>query len=51
MPVNIIYANMREIEGRAYGYMMIEISNDPETVRAVCEYMQAKNVVWAKEEY
>ena len=50
VPVNIIYSNMREIDGRAYGYMMIEISNDPETVRAVCEYMQTKNVVWAKEE-
>lgn len=51
VPVNIIYANMREIEGRAYGYMMIEISDDPDTVKAVCDYMQKKNVVWAKEEY
>ena len=51
VPVNIIYANMREIEGKAYGYMMIEISDDPQTVQAVCDYMQKKNVVWAKEEF
>ncbi len=43
--VSILYANVKDIEGKALGQIVIEIPKDKEEKRKVMEYLESKNLV------
>jgi len=43
--VSILYANVKDIEGKALGQLVIEIPKDKEEKRKVMEYLDKKNLV------
>lgn len=43
--VSILYANVKDIEGKALGQIVIEIPKDEEEKRKVMEYLNRKNLV------
>lgn len=49
IPVNILFADTKEIDGKAYGHMVIQIPEDERMLEKVLAYLDAKNVSYSKE--
>ncbi len=44
VPVNILHADTKDIDGKAYGQMIIQLSCDDRGVRRVTEYLKANEI-------
>ena len=49
IPLNILFADTREIDGRACGQMLIQLPDDQRQVERVCAYLDEKSIVYHKE--
>lgn len=49
IPVNILFADTKEIDGKSYGHMVIQIPEDERMLEKVLTYLDAKNVSYSKE--
>ena len=49
IPVNILFADTKEIDGKSYGHMVIKIPKDDEICKTVCEYLEENGVTYSKE--
>ena len=49
IPLNILFADTREIDGRACGQMLIQLPDDERQVARVCAYLDEKSIVYHKE--
>ena len=47
--VNILFADTRELDGRAYGQMLIQLPDDELQVERVCAYLDDRSIVYHKE--
>lgn len=47
--VNILFADTRELDGRACGQMLIQLPDDERQVERVCAYLDEKSIVYHKE--
>ncbi|WP_024833198.1 methionine ABC transporter ATP-binding protein [Ruminiclostridium josui] len=43
-PVNIMFADMRDIEGKAFGQMVIQLPEDPLTSEKIINYLKERNL-------
>ena len=48
-PVNILSADSKNIEGRAYGQMLIQLPDDPAAQRRIHEYLKSRNITFTEE--
>ena len=49
VPVNIVFADTRFMEGNAYGHMIFELPNDDQQVQAVLRFLDANHVNYEEE--
>lgn len=49
-PVNIWYADTKDIEGRAHGQMLLELPRDPAQVQKMLAFLKSQHVTYEKEE-
>ncbi|HBR08547.1 MAG TPA: ABC transporter, partial [Clostridiales bacterium] len=45
-PVNILIANTKSIEGRAYGQMILQLPGDSASVAMITDYLDKRHVHW-----
>ena len=43
-PVNIMYASTRDIGGTAYGQMVLQLPEDPESLASIMDYARGKGL-------
>ena len=43
-PVNILFANTKEVEGEALGQMVVELPDNPEEAERITQYLKTKNI-------
>ncbi|NLZ56578.1 MAG: methionine ABC transporter ATP-binding protein [Clostridiaceae bacterium] len=48
-PVNILSADSKNIEGRAYGQMLIQLPDDPAAQRRIREYLNSRKITFTEE--
>ncbi len=51
VPVNIVYANTRDIDGKAYGHMIIQIPDDPVVYHKIALYLDLEKITYTEEDY
>ena len=44
VPVNIVFADTRFVEGNAYGHMILELPNDENQIQAVLRFLDANHI-------
>ena len=44
MPLNILFANMKELSGKSSGQMIIQLPDEPETAEKMLEYFRSKQI-------
>lgn len=49
--VNILHANTRNIDGQAYGQMIVQLPTDDKTARKMMAYLKSRNVNFEEVEY
>ena len=49
VPVNIMFADMRDIDGKAYGQTVLEVPNEPGLVEKACAYLTEQGVHYIQE--
>lgn len=49
-PVNILFADTKDFEGRAYGHMIIELPSDPRQADKIMVWLKNSNLNWREEE-
>ena len=49
-PVNIWYADTKDIDGKAHGQMLLELSADPALTRKMLAFLDSQHVAYEKEE-
>jgi len=45
-PVNIVFANTKNIDGKVFGQMILKLPEDPETVRMMLSYLDSVNLTY-----
>jgi len=50
-PVNILYANTKDIDGKAFGHMIVQLPDDPVAVRQIFAYLDMENIAYEEEKY
>ena len=48
-PVNIMFADTKDIDGVAYGHMIIELPNDPHQADKIITWLKNSPVKWKEE--
>ena len=48
-PVNILFADTKELEGAIYGHMIIELPNDPRQADKITAWLKNRRVEWREE--
>ncbi len=48
-PVNIMFADMRDIDGRAYGQTLLELPNEPGLLEKACAFLTEQGVHYVQE--
>ncbi|HEY8421194.1 MAG TPA: ATP-binding cassette domain-containing protein [Thermoclostridium sp.] len=48
--VNILYANTKSIEGRAYGEMLLQLPDDDISIKRILAYLDEKGIFYKEEE-
>lgn len=51
VPVNIVFANTKDIDGKAYGHMIIQIPDDPVIYHKITLYLDLEKITYAEENY
>jgi D-methionine transport system ATP-binding protein len=51
VPVNIVFADTKNIDGKIFGHMILQFPEDPATAERMLAYLEAENVGYAEEEY
>lgn len=46
VPVNIMHADTRDIEGKAMGQMLIQLPEDESDAGRICNYLKTANVTF-----
>ena len=49
VPVNILYADTEDIDGTAYGHMIIQLPDDEHQANRVLHYLQSSGITYSKE--
>ena len=49
IPVNILFADTREVDGGVYGQMLIQLPDSDDQLDRVCAYLDGKGIVYHKE--
>ena len=49
VPVNIMFADTRDIEGRAYGQMILQLPDDTRQQERVLSYLKAQKITFSQE--
>ena len=49
-PVNILFADTKDFEGRAYGHIIIELPSDPRQADKIMVWLKNSNLNWREEE-
>ena len=49
VPVNILFADTKELDEKSYGHMVIKIPKDDDICKTVCEYLETNGVTYSKE--
>ena len=49
-PVNIWYADTKDIDGKAHGQMLLELSADPALTQKMLAFLDSQHVAYEKEE-
>ena len=49
VPVNIMFADTRDIDGRAYGQMILQLPDDARQQERVLSYLKAKKITFSQE--
>lgn len=49
VPVNILFADTKEIDGKAYGQMLLQIPDDARCLERVCAYLDSAGIKYTKE--
>lgn len=49
VPVNILFADMKEIDGGTYGQMLLRLPDDTEAVRTVTDWLTANGITYKEE--
>ena len=50
VPVNILYADTKDIDGIAYGHILLELPNDDRQAEKVRSWLTSNNVNWKEEQ-
>lgn len=50
-PVNIMFANTKDIDGKAFGHMILQLPDDPVAVRQILTYLDIENIAYEEEKY
>lgn len=50
-PVNILFANTKDIDGKAFGHMIVQLPDDPMAVRQILTYLDMENITYEEEKY
>ncbi len=50
-PVNILFANTKDIDGKAFGHMIVQLPDDPVAVRQILTYLDMENIAYGEEKY
>jgi D-methionine transport system ATP-binding protein len=50
-PVNIVFADTKNIDGKMFGHMILQFPEEPATVERMLAYLESENVGYAEEEY
>lgn len=50
-PVNILFANTKDIDGKAFGHMILQLPDDPVAVRQILTYLDMENIAYEEEKY
>ena len=48
-PVNILFADTKDIDGKAYGHMLLQLPDEPHQADRVCAWLNANNVAFSRE--
>ncbi len=48
-PVSIVFANTKNIDGKVFGHMVIQLPNDEEVARRVLTYLDIENITYSEE--
>ena len=48
-PVNIMGANTKNIDGKAYGQMLIQLPDDDTSVAKIYNYLESRGIVYKEE--
>ncbi len=49
VPINILYADTEDIDGTAYGHMIIQLPEDEHQANRVLHYLQSSGITYSKE--
>ncbi len=49
VPVNILFADTKELGGKAYGQMIIQLPDNAQQVATVCDYLRSKSITFNEE--
>ncbi len=50
VPVNILFADTKNLDGRTYGQMLIQLPDDAGQIRSVCDYLQSQAIIFHEED-
>lgn len=48
-PVNILFANTKDIDGKAFGHMIVKLPDDSSAVRKILAYLDMENITYEEE--
>lgn len=47
-PVSIVFADMKDIDGKMYGHMVIEVEDNEDAIREVCAHLDEEHVAYVR---
>lgn len=51
VPVNIVFANTKNIDGKMFGHMILKLPDDPEICRQILAYLDMENITYEEEKH
>ena len=48
-PVNILFADTKDIDGKAYGHMLLQLPDEPHQAERVCTWLDVNGVTYSRE--
>ena len=49
LPVNVLFADTKSVEGAAYGHMIFELPNDEHDAEKVISWLKNSGLTWKEE--